>query len=157
MEKIVEKRNVIWNIIGASANAFTSLLFSIVVTRINGTDDAGIFIYSFATACLLYFIGNYCGRTFQVTDISKKNSDTDYIYNRVITCVVMIIVSVGFTFIKGYDFYKAALLIIWCLYKCIEAFAESLYAVVQKNGKLYKVRNIDVFKSFHIFCCLIYY
>ena len=139
MEKSIEKKNVIWNIVGASANAFTSLLFSIIVTRINGTFDAGIFIYSFATACLFYFIGNYCGRTFQVTDISKKNSDTDYIYNRIITCIIMMIVTVIFTLIKGYDLYKSSILIILCLYKCIEAFAESLYAVVQKNGKLYKV------------------
>ena len=139
MEKSIERKNVIWNMIGASANAFTSLLFSIIVTRINGTFDAGVFIYCFATACLLYFIGNYSGRTFQVTDISKQNSDTDYIYNRAITCTIMMLITIGFAFIKNYDFYKTAILIILCLYKCIEAFAESLYAIVQKNGDLYKV------------------
>ena len=139
MEKNIEKKNVIWNMVGASANAFTSLLFSIIVTRINGEFDAGIFIYCFATACLFYFIGNYSGRTFQVTDISGKNSDTDYIFNRIITCTIMILVTIIFTLIKGYDLYKSLILVILCLYKCIEAFAESLYAIVQKNGKLYKV------------------
>ena len=134
-----EKKNVIWNIIGASANAFISLLLSIIVTRINGTFDAGIFIYCFATACLLYYIGNYSGRTFQVTDISKENSDTDYIYNRIFTCTIMLIVSILFSLIKRYDLYKASILIILCVYKCIEALAESLYAIVQKRGNLYKV------------------
>ena len=139
MEKINDRKNVIWNIIGASANAFNSLLFSIAVTRINGADEAGVFIYSFATACLLYFIGNYCGRTFQVTDISKKNSDTDYIYNRAITCVVMMLIAIIFTFIKGYNFDKSFIFIILCGYKCVEAFSERLYAIVQKKGNLYKV------------------
>ena len=63
-----DKKNIIWNIIGATANAFNSLFFAIIVTRINGINDGGIFTYSFATACLLYMIGVYSGRTFQVTD-----------------------------------------------------------------------------------------
>lgn len=139
MEKSINKKNFIWNSIGATANAFVSLLFSIVVTRINGSETAGIFIYSFATACLLYFIGNYCGRTFQVTDTTNKNSDTDYIYNRLITCIAMIIIAVVFTIIKGYDIYKSTILVIVCLYKCLEAFSESLYAIIQKREQLFKV------------------
>ncbi len=147
MEKNIRRKNVIWNIIGATANAFNSLFFAVIVTRINGVNDAGIFTYSFATACLLYMIGVYAGRTFQVTDVSKKNSDTDYIYNRIITCIIMILVSVGFVIIKGYDIYKCIIFILLCLFKCIEAFSEVLYGVIQKNGYLYKVRNIDVYKS----------
>ena len=68
MEK--SRKNILWNIIGATTNAFNSLLFTIIVTRINGTNDAGIFTYAFATACLLYVIGVYLGRTYQVTDIN---------------------------------------------------------------------------------------
>lgn len=154
MEISNNKKNFIWNIIGATSNAFVSLLLSIVVTRINGPEIAGIFIYSFATACLLYFIGNYCGRTFQVTDISNKYSDTDYIYNRMITCLIMMVVSVLFTVIKGYDIYKSSVLIIVCLYKCLEAFSESLYAIIQKKEELYKVgisMFVKAFWSFIVF------
>lgn len=139
MEKEIQRKNVIWNIIGATANAFNSLFFAIIVTRINGVNDAGIFTYSFATACLLYMIGVYAGRTFQVTDVSKKNSDTDYIYNRIITCIIMLLVSIGFVIIKGYDIYKCIIFVLLCLFKCIEAFSEVLYGVIQKNGYLYKV------------------
>ena len=134
-----DKKNVIWNIIGATANAFNSLLFAIVVTRINGINDAGIFTYSFATACLLYMIGVYAGRTFQVTDISKQNSDTDYIYHRIITCFIMLFVTIVFVFVKQYDAYKSSILIILCFFKAIEAFSEAIYAIIQKNNLLYKV------------------
>ena len=136
---INDKKNVIWNIIGASANAFNSLFFAIIVTRINGIDNAGIFTFCFATACMLYCVGNYCGRTFQVTDISKKTSDSDYIYHRLITCIIMMVVTLVFSLIKGYDLYKSSILIILCGFKCIEAFSESIYAVIQRNGELYKV------------------
>lgn len=134
-----EKKNIIWNILGATFNAFNSLFFTIVVTRLNGLNDSGIFTYSFATACVLFNIGIYQGRAFQVTDITGKSTDTDYIYHRIITCVIMMIASLAFVFIKGYDFYKSAIFLLLCLFRCIEAFVESIYAVIQKNGNLYQV------------------
>ena len=135
----IDKKNAVWNVIGASLNAFTSLVFFIIATRINGSVDAGIFSFAFATACIFYVIGIYEGRTFQVTDISKKYSDTDYIYNRIITCIIMMLVSVGFVLIKGYDFSKAIIIILLSLYKCLEALSEVYYAIIQKNKQLYKV------------------
>lgn len=128
-----------WNIIGSTLSAFISLFFAIIVTRINGVDDAGIFMYSFATACILYVVGIYLGRTFQVTDITDKYSDTDYIYNRIITCVLMLLIGLVFCLIRGYDLYKTTILILLCSFRAIEAFCESLYAVIQKREQLHKV------------------
>lgn len=145
--KLNDKRNVIWNIIGATANAFNSFLFTIIVTRINGLDSAGIFTYAFATACLLYIIGIYAGRTFQVTDISGKYSDRDYIYNRFFTCAIMMIIAVGFALVKGYDIYKSTILILLCGFKCIEAFSEVIYGIIQKNHQLYRVGISLVIKA----------
>ena len=85
MEKTLDKKNVIWNMIGATANAFNSLLFAVIVIRINGASEAGIFTIAFALANWFYVIGVYSGRVFQVTDRTNQNSDTDYIYNRIIT------------------------------------------------------------------------
>ena len=134
----IDKKNVIWNMIGATVSAFNSLFFAIIVTRINGIDDAGIFAYCFSMGGILYCIANYCGRTFQVTDISKKNSDTDYIYNRVITCIIMIVIAILFVLIKGYDIYKCMIFVILALFKGAEAFADVLYGIIQKNEQLYK-------------------
>lgn len=134
-----EKKNVIWNMIGASFNAFNSLFFIIIIKRINGIDDAGIFTYCFATACLLYIVGVYQGRAYQVTDITGKKSDTDYIYNRIFTCVIMMVVVIAFPLIKGYDIYKILIFILINIFRCIEAFSESIYAIIQKKGNLYQV------------------
>lgn len=134
------RKNFLWNTIGAGANAFISLFLIIFVTRINGLNEAGIFSYCFATACLLYCIGNYAGRVFQVTDRNTSISDYDYIQNRIITCVLMIIATVIFAFINPeHTFYKAIILILLSIFKCVEAFSEVLYGIVQKNNQLYKV------------------
>lgn len=133
------RKNVIWNIVGATVSAFNSLLFTIIATRINGTSDAGIFAFAFALSCWFFVIGVFAGRVFQVTDRTGKNSDTDYIYNRIFTCILMIISAIIFCFIKGYDTYKISIIVSLCVFKCIEAFSECVYAIIQKNGQLYKV------------------
>lgn len=139
MEKNIDKRNVMWNMIGATTNAFTSLIFAIIVTRINGLEEAGIFTYAFATACLFFVIAIYSGRAFQVTDITGKYSDTDYIYHRIITCIIMMLGILAFVFIKGYDIFKSSIIILLCFYKVTEAFSEVWYAILQRKEQLYKV------------------
>lgn len=131
-------KNFIWNIIGTTFNAFNSLFFMIIVTRVNGTNDAGIFTLAYSTACILYFIGVYAGRIFQVTDKEKIN-DKEYVVNRISTTIIMMIVTIGFVLIKQYDIYKASVFIIICLYKALEAFSDVLFGILQKNEQLYKV------------------
>lgn len=131
-------KNFIWNIIGTTFNSFNSLFFMVIVTRLNGTNDAGIFTLAFSTACILYIIGVYAGRIFQVTDKEEIN-DKEYISNRIITTILMVIISIGFVLIKGYDIYKASVFIIICVYKALEAFSDVLYGILQKNNVLYKV------------------
>ena len=90
MEKDIQfKKNFIWNIIGTGFNAFNSLFFMITVTRINGVDNAGIFTIAYSTACIIYIIGVYAGRIYQVTEPDKSITDKEYIVNRIITSVLM--------------------------------------------------------------------
>lgn len=131
-------KNFLWNIVGTTFNAFNSLFFLIIVTRINGTNDAGIFTLAYSTACILYVIGVYAGRIFQVTERENINNK-EYIVNRISTTILMILISIGFVIFKQYDFYKAEIFIILCLYKALEAFSDVLYGVLQKNDLLYKV------------------
>lgn len=133
------RKNFLWNIIGSTINSSTSLLFLIIVTRLNGVDSAGIFTFAFSTACLLQVIGIYCGRAYQVTESNDNITNNDYITSRYFTCIIMLICSLFFTYIKGYVIYKTIIIILLTIYKMIEAYSESIYAVIQKNDELYKV------------------
>ena len=66
-ERLNFKINFIWNVLGTGLNSFNSLFLMIIVTRVNGVNDAGIYAIAFSTACVLYVIGTYVGRVFQVT------------------------------------------------------------------------------------------
>ena len=141
------KKNFIWNILGTGFNAFNSLFFMIAVTRINGVDNAGIFTIAFSTACIIYIIGVYAGRIYQVTEPDKTISDKEYIINRIITTISMIFLVIIFCLIRGYDIFKSAIFFLLTLYKALEAFSDVIYGVLQKNEKLDIVGKSLFFKS----------
>ena len=133
------KKNFIWNSLGSTIYSFTSLFFMIIVTRINGVNEAGIFTFAFANACFLQVIGTYAGRTYQVTENNKNITDNDYVYNRIISSVFMILIGILFSSIKGYTYLKLFTIILLIIYKAMDAFCESIYGIIQKNNGLYKV------------------
>lgn len=140
-------KDFIWNTLGTGLNSFNSLFYLIIVTRINGMNDAGIFSIAYSTALILYTIGLYSGRLCQVTDTENKVKDKDYILNRVITCVLMIILGVGFLLIKQYSTYKTTVFILLCIFRATEAFSEIVYGIMQKNELLYRVGQSLTIKS----------
>ena len=142
MEKTDERKDFlktfIWNSLGTGINSFNSLFFLIIVTRINGTETAGIFSLGYATACILYTLAMYSGRLCQVTDVEGKIKDKDYIVTRLFTCFLMCLGAGVFLAIKRYSLFKTSVFVLLALYRGIEAFADVLYGVMQKNGFLYK-------------------
>lgn len=140
-------KDFIWNTLGTGLNSFNSLFYLIIVTRINGMNDAGIFSIAYSTALILYTIGLYSGRLCQVTDTENKVKDKDYILNRTITCILMIILGAGFLVIKQYPAYKTTIFILLCIFKATEAFAEIIYGIMQKNELLYRVGQSLTIKS----------
>ena len=130
------KKNFIWNILGTGFNAFNSLFFMITVTRINGLDNAGIFTLAFSTACIIYVIGVYAGRIYQVTEPDKTITNKEYIINRIITTISMVVLVILFCLIKKYTLFKTTIFILLTTYKALEAFSDVIYGILQKEEKL---------------------
>lgn len=141
-------KNFIWNSLGTGINSFNSLFFLIIVTRVNDIQTAGIFSIAYATATILYTLAMYSGRLCQVTDIENKISDKDYIANRALTCVLMLIGATGFLLIKQYTPFKTTIFALLAIFKGLEAFSDILYGVMQKNELLYKAGQSLSLKGF---------
>ena len=148
MEKDIQfKKNFIWNILGTGLNAFNSLFFLITVTRVNGIDNAGIYTIAFSTACIIYIVGVYAGRIYQVTEPDKNITDKEYIINRIITTISMLILVIIFCFMRKYDFFKLVVFLLLTIYKALEAFSDVIYGILQKNEKLDIAGKSLFFKS----------
>ncbi len=141
------RKNIIWNTLGMTFNSFNSLFFLILVNRINGINIAGVFSFAFSVACLLYVVGVYSGRTFQVSDIKGELNDKEYLVHKILTCLIMFVLVVLFTLIKDYTLDKNLVIIIMTVYKLLEAFSETFYGCLQKNEELHIVGKSLFYKS----------
>jgi len=141
------KKDFFWNTIGSLINSFTSLFFLLIIVRINGVEQSGIFTFAFSTAVLFQIVGMYSGRAFQVTEVSNDIHDSDYIISRYITCSIMIICGIIFCFTNKYEIFKIQIMLILLIYKMIEAFSDVLYGIIQKNNRLYVVGRSLFFKG----------
>ena len=141
-ENVQFRKNFIWNVLGTGLNAFNSLFFMIIVTRLNGVDQAGIFTIAFSTACIIYFVGVYAGRIYQVTELNKEITDKEFIVNRSISTILMLILVILFSVIRGYNLYKSTMFLLLTLYKALEAFSDVLYGILQKKKCLKQTLDI---------------
>ena len=131
------RKDYFWNTLGTSAVSFLSLLLSIAVTRINGIDTQGVFTLCFSFAILFFTIGLYGGRIYQVSDVIGEFENRTYIYLKFITSAAMIVTAFVFAILSGYDGLRFTLLISLVVYKMLDAIADPLYGVMQRNGCLY--------------------
>ena len=107
----IERSTYIWNAISATMLAMQSPIILAVMTRTNGTSDAGIFSIAIAIANLMMYVGQYGLRRFQASDVNEQFSFEEYHGMRVLTCAVLVAASLGYcvfaqTF-KGYSSPKA--------------------------------------------------
>lgn len=137
-EKRKFSKNFIWNALGTGLNSCNSLFFLIIVTRINGTEQAGMFSIGMAIGLILYAIGLYSGRVCHVTNTNSKITDKDYVFHRSLTCVLMMALACAIVLIRQYTVVKAEIVLLIVLFKCIEAFSDIFYGIMQKKDFLYK-------------------
>lgn len=122
--------------LGSLCNALSSFLLLTVVTRINGSSDGGAFSIAFSTAQLMITIGNMEVRPIQSTDITEEVAFKDYFSFRVISCLFMMLGTVGYILTKDYSREKAALVFLICSYKMIESMSDVFEGLFQQKDRI---------------------
>lgn len=144
----LEKRNIVWNIVGSFLYAFASMVLSIAVVQIAGEDDGGIFTFAFSTFGQHMFMMAYFGiRPFQITDTGNKYTFGEYLGLRLFTCVAALVVGLGYVTINDYTFKKAAAVFLMVVYKVIDALADTYEAEFQRSGRLYLTGKSNAFRT----------
>ena len=133
-----KNKDFIWNLLGLTINSFNSFFFFFVVNRINGSVSGGVFTYAYSLICLFYMIGIFYTRTYQVSDTSNRYTNKEYICSRIFSCSAMLLVTIISLLMFRYDSFKSTIIILLCLYRLIEAFADVFLGILQKEGFLYK-------------------
>lgn len=141
------RKDYFWNTVGVFAQNAISPLLLIVVTRINGVYDSGIFSYALATALIFWAFGVWGGRTYQVSDLRREFANHSYVMVRVLLGVVTLLGSVLFCMANGYDLVKTSIIIAFVVFKTFESIADAIYGVLQVGNKLFITGRSLLIKS----------
>ena len=156
----IVRDSYLWNVLSASIYAMQSAIVLIVITHTVGLENAGVFSIAYAIASLMYYIGEYGVRKYQVSDINEEMSFTDYHSHRIVACAVALIVSMMYAanglMRLGYTPYKAYIVIVICLCKVIEAYSEVYFGRFQQVGRLDVSAKTNFYRiSFGVIACII--
>lgn len=144
---------VFWNILSSGLNSVVSILLLLIVTRINGTSDAGIFSLAFSTAQMMLTIGNYGMRNYQATDITEKHHFSIYAGSRVLTCFAMTLFTFLFVLVRGYQTEKILIFMGLCLLKVTDAF-DDLYGGFFQNKERLDISGKILFFRVTFYCII---
>lgn len=137
---LIERDSYLWNFFAGFLNAFQSVIILMVITRVLDLESAGIFTIAYATSNLFLTIGKFGMRNFQVTDAQTKYSFKTYQKSRIVTCIAMFLVTIGYVLYMmwrgGYQWDKALIVFFMCLLKLIDAIEDIYHGLYQQNNRL---------------------
>lgn len=133
---MVKKSEIIWNTLGSFVEALLSAVLLMFCTRLNGTEIAGMFSISFATATILNAIGDFGIRIYQVTDTNRKYKFEDYLLSRIVVVICMTIIGVAFIIASGYTTEKLWICLALILFKVIDNLSETYQGEFQLRNRL---------------------
>ena len=131
------KKDYLWNSLGSLLQSAISPVLLIVITRLNGIDDSGLFSFALSLSVVFWAVSLWGGRTYQVSDVKREFSSGGYVAVRFIASLIVAISAVVFCVLNGYSTTKTGLIMILVTFKILESIADSLYGVLQIHHKLY--------------------
>jgi len=148
------KTNIIYNSIGNIIFLAFQWLTTILVVRLSGYKDAGILSLSMSFANSLYALASFGMRGYQASDTEYLYNNKTYIKSRLITCIVGNIIFTIFILLNDYNVYTKSCIIVYLIYKSVEAFDDIYYGALQREwnmkqtGISYAIHGIAMIISF---------
>lgn len=149
---------VIWNMSASILMAFQSVIILMVLTRVLGVEEAGVFTLAYATTNLFLTIGKFGMRVFQASDVNCQYTFSEYFLSRIITTIFMLILILIYTYIMylghGYSVEKCKILWWMAILKSVDSIEDIYIGGYQQKGKLlYGVKAM----SFRLVCTIAIY
>ena len=139
-ESAIGRDSFIYNTASGLLNAAQSVFILMVISRVLGDYDAGIFTIAWAVGNLFLNVGKYGMREMQATDVTHKYSFKTYLNSRIISTAVMMAVSIGYVLYSavtiGYETSKTRIIILFCYIKAIDSIESVYQGQQQLNGRL---------------------
>ena len=138
LEKInfSKRANSLLYTIGMMVFSFSSVLLLLVVTRVLGKSEAGIFSIGWAICQQMLTIGLFGTRNVQVSDIDDTFLFSDFFSMKIISILMMLIGSLIYSFLLHLSVLEIKVSFLLSVLMSSEAFADVFAGYFQKNDKI---------------------
>lgn len=138
--ELINRKNIIWNIIAGIINAAEAVIIVAVVSRVNGLKDAGIMTYAFSVANLLMTIGKFGIRNYQVVHEGDEYTFKVFVNFRIVTVGIMVLFAAIYLLhnlgIYNDTSQKSICVFFVCMWYAVEAFEDVFAGSYQAKGRL---------------------
>lgn len=131
-----DKKNFLWNMIGSGIFAVVSMLLSFFMIRVLGAETGGIFSIAITLSQMFAYIAYFEMRTYQVTDVQGKFTFSEYHGAKLVLCVFMMLICGCYVGIQGYTIEKTGIILLMCLYRLLDGYADLYEGTFQREGRL---------------------
>lgn len=130
-------KDYLCNALGQACMGLMFPLLTILVSQICGCDSAGQFSMAFVVASVFQFIALFGVRTFQVSDVSEQDSFAAYQLQRILTCIIMAVISWVYLTLRHDSELMSSLLFSLMTFKLVDSLADVYEGRLQQCDKLY--------------------
>lgn len=134
--KFSKKSNSLLYTVGMMVFSFSSVLLLLVVTRILGKSEAGIFSIGWAICQQMLTIGLFGTRNVQVSDIDNNYRFSDFFSLKIISILMMLMGSIIYSFLLHLSEVEIQVSFLLSVLMSSEAFADVFAGYFQKNDKI---------------------
>ena len=135
-EKTSVKSDFFWNMMGSGVFSLASMLLTYLTIRMIGEDAGGIFSIAITLSQMFAYIVFYETRNYQITDTKDEFCFSDYYMLKIVNSFIMMAICILYVIIKQYDMSKMAIVLLVCVYRLIDGFADVFESQFQKEGRL---------------------
>ena len=131
-----DKYKYIWFTMGTACFALATLVMTIVISRLLGETQAGMFSVGLSIAQWLVTIAYFEIRTFQVTDVRNEYSFKYYLTLRILMCIITFLASIVYVVFNNYDIQKVIIILLVCLYKISDSISDTFEVEFHKEDRI---------------------
>jgi len=133
------KKQVLQNTVGITIFTGSQWFILILIVRMLDYEYAGMFSIATTLTALFFIISSYGIRSFQVSDVISEYSDQQYILTQCITTIIGFFVCVLYLLLMDYSEIQEVIVIIWMVYKSLEALSAVIYGIFQNKARFDRI------------------
>ncbi|GHU62288.1 hypothetical protein FACS189418_3410 [Clostridia bacterium] len=144
----MSKKDIFWNIAGSVIFALSSMLFTVATNRLMGNTIGGVFFFGMSTLGQQLLNISYLGmRPLQITDVKKTYLFGEYVFLRIIGCLISLGFGLIFLAFRQYQPIDFWVICLTMTYKIFDGFADVYECEFQRKGFLFLTGQSNAFRT----------